>query len=455
MVCIYPTDVSVLNQTEGATYAYSPWPPIENLHNAHADLVMEVPTIRTSAPSWDTLPAPSPMLASDYNWPTELGLTLSDSMGSSASDSPIHPHSNTRLPDTFQDIDPPTRGNCYDRLVGPPLDSMGSVIPTPESSSNHSQLSIEGSAVSMTAMRGLPPLERIMELCASFFDRHHFLLPCIHRQSFFEWLLSDSGLPARSPLLWAVLAVAAFSDPSTEVQTQCEPWMKEAIPIFNRNIASTPYPTEMLQAAVWLIYTYYVRGDLTSAWLMHVKACQMVAMLGLNKIDSARPRRRVTSAPWLQDRLKIEEQRKTVWCLFVLDRLFCTTTGFSLALDDRSFQVNFPIKDDVFQGARSSVYSNHLYMLSSSLTLKIERSPDRITRRFHHGHYCPSGLDSVTSTHVRHTLWSYHQSDCNIGENHCSSQSATRFSVCRLVRQRSHRIGVCIRLFTRSHRTKP
>lgn len=135
----------------------------------------------------------------------------------------------------------------------------------------------------------------------------------------------------------------------------------EAASILDQNLMSTPFPTQALQAAVWLKFALYVSGDLTGAWLLHVKTCQVVAMLGLERIDSPRPRRRMASASWPSDGLELEEQRKTVWYIFALDRFFCCNTGFALALDDRNFHINFPVKNDIFQAVKSWVEDHHVF----------------------------------------------------------------------------------------------
>ena len=53
--------------------------------------------------------------------------------------------------------------------------------------------------------------------------------------------------------------------------------------------------------------------------------------------------------------MELEERRKTIWVLFFLDRSLSCLAGFSLAIDDRHFDVNYPVDDGQFQAFMHSV----------------------------------------------------------------------------------------------------
>lgn len=65
-------------------------------------------------------------------------------------------------------------------------------------------------------------------------------------------------------------------------------------------------------------------------------------------------------APPPRDAIEIEKQRKIIWALFFLDRSLSCLAGFSLAIDDRNYQVNFPLEEELFQSSTCnvSIYGN-------------------------------------------------------------------------------------------------
>lgn len=202
----------------------------------------------------------------------------------------------------------------------------------------------------------LPPLPHTLELLDIFFTQYHHFLPCIHKKTFVERMRRQRELGhPQTPLLWILLAVAAPDHPSPHIRMHEETWMNRARTLFDEDLASLSFPTQLIQAAVWILFKSFILAAFTDAWLFLSKACRLASLLGFDCIDSsgARTFRPTVTGP--RDATEIEEQRKTIWALFFFDRALSCLAGLPLAIDDRHFQVNFPYDDKFFQAESFAV----------------------------------------------------------------------------------------------------
>lgn len=200
----------------------------------------------------------------------------------------------------------------------------------------------------------IPSHQQTLELLEIFFSSYHHFLPCIHRKSFVH-RIERGGLIASDPLLQVVLAIAAPAHSSHQVQALRDCWLARAKSLFEKDLSFSTLPTQSLQAAVWIILCAYVAGELTEAWFFLGKACRFAHFLGCDRVDCGRSERLITMSPQTRDAIELEERRKTVWALFLFDRSLSCLAGFSHAIDDRHFYVNFPIDDVQFQDFTHSV----------------------------------------------------------------------------------------------------
>lgn len=207
----------------------------------------------------------------------------------------------------------------------------------------------------------LPSLARTLELLDLFFARYHSFLPCVHETTFLERIKREreSGQPPTA-LLWALLAVAAPDHPDLNVRVLEESWMHRARTMFDENLTNMSFPTQSLQAAVWILFKSYLLADFTYAWLFLSKACRLASLWGFDCIDSNKARTFRPTIAGPRDAIEIEEQRKTIWALFFFDRSLSCLAGLPLAIDDRHYEVNFPYNDDLFQAATCAVSSSNL-----------------------------------------------------------------------------------------------
>ena len=196
--------------------------------------------------------------------------------------------------------------------------------------------------------------ENIIDLLEVFFDDYHPFLPCIHHRTYINRVKSDTETAKSSPLFWALLSVAVSRHGQSYLRCLQPVLLARARSIFDRQSSQNACSIQTLQAAVWVVFQIYTSGDLTEAWLFLGKACRLAALLRLDRVDYDRAERScLASRP--QNYIEKEEQRKTVWTLFLLDRFISCFVGFPLAIDEGQFRVNFPIEDDIFQNADCGV----------------------------------------------------------------------------------------------------
>lgn len=200
----------------------------------------------------------------------------------------------------------------------------------------------------------MPSNQQTLELLEIFFTGYHHFLPCIHRGSFVDHIERGASIQF-DPLLLVVLAVAAPAHSDYQIQALQDRWLARAKHLFDKDLSINTLPTRSLQAAAWMVFCAYVSGDLTEAWFFLGKACRLAHFLGFDRVDCGRKERLISMAPQTRDAIELEERRKTIWALFLLDRSLSCLAGFSLAIDDRHFHVNFPIDDVQFQAFTHSV----------------------------------------------------------------------------------------------------
>ncbi|KAF1738189.1 hypothetical protein CRV24_000111 [Beauveria bassiana] len=203
----------------------------------------------------------------------------------------------------------------------------------------------------------LPSKERVLEMVNSFFSAQHHLLPSVHRASFVARLSKDMTGLSSGPFLWVILALYCSCDKSEAMQRQYCRWMQIAHsklePISTTHVGSNT--TNMLQASVWMVFDAYCRGEVTDAWLLLGRTAQLLSVLGLDRIDSKHRTPRMKAELNSCSDIEVEERRKCIWCLALLDRVIVSINGLALSIDDRFFHVDFPLPELEFQEAENSL----------------------------------------------------------------------------------------------------
>lgn len=202
---------------------------------------------------------------------------------------------------------------------------------------------------------GLPDSGTTKELLDIFFRDYHKYLPCLHRKSIFALIENDNAIHTRSSLLLALFAIASKTHRSQDVQSRRQEWLRQAKRLWHGSIASADNPTRHIQAAVWILFAEYTGASINESWLFLGTAIRYASLIGADRIDGVFAQNLPESLVSLRGPVDIEERRRSVWALAVLDKKLSSLCGMPLAIDDRMFNVNFPLHEDVFQNGDADV----------------------------------------------------------------------------------------------------
>ncbi|KAJ2893901.1 hypothetical protein MKZ38_008125 [Zalerion maritima] len=197
----------------------------------------------------------------------------------------------------------------------------------------------------------LPRLDKLMELIDLFFDRFYPYLPFLHRRTFTS-TVAQMGHSYHCPLLlYSVIALSSSSHPDPKIQSSQEHWYKEAKGRYTASNHRPLMPLPTLQAAACIILQATIMGDHATAWLVMGNAWRQCTLLGLSQLDSGF----LISIPGLAapptgNWRELEERRRTLWTLFILDRGMHFPIGLPHVFDERRYKVNLPsLTDAEFQ----------------------------------------------------------------------------------------------------------
>lgn len=232
----------------------------------------------------------------------------------------------------------------------------------------------------------LPSHDLLVDLVELFFEHLYYVFPCFHQKLFTEQVQSGT-IQSQSPLLlFAICCFTARFHPDTTVRQREKEWYEQAkfsYQLTQRN----PYPAlPTIQAALLVIEYACTAGDFSSAWLLLGKAWRQAIALGMNRMDAIsavstdNTSRDMdvdnhTNVPAKDGKglsaLEKEEQRRTMWLLFIVDRYHSWPTGWPNALPETHFKVDMPVVDSVFQAM--DPLTDHHMSANTPFTRKLSR----------------------------------------------------------------------------------
>lgn len=223
----------------------------------------------------------------------------------------------------------------------------------------------------------LPSQELLVELVDIFFENLSQMFPCFHRKHFQSRLQSGTIQKQSSLVLFAMCCLAARFHPNASVRQREKDWYEHAK--FSYQLTQRdPYPGLLtIQAAVLIIAYASTAGDFSSGWLFLGKAWRQAIALGMNRMDASNAAalgmrlqdmtethtpecflERKKSKPVVEE----EEQRRTLWLLFIMDRNHAWPTGWPNALPETHFKIDLPVADSLLKTmdpeAESTSYEN-------------------------------------------------------------------------------------------------
>lgn len=224
---------------------------------------------------------------------------------------------------------------------------IGNGMTQPSNSSHPNQCN--GNATRTGLPIELPPQEHLIDLAELFFEKLYHFLPILHKETILTNIVENKSCRL---LLFAISAVAASFHPHREVQDSQDRWLREAKRLFCTAVHTMDHPLQTLQAANLIIYQSMLMTDYCTAWMVLGESWRKAVALGCSVIDSPTQQRTLLGLGSLPCRNwpDVEECRRSIWMLFILDRGMCFPVGLEHAIDDRRLCLNLPMADRDFQG---------------------------------------------------------------------------------------------------------
>ncbi|OJD28854.1 f-actin capping protein beta subunit [Diplodia corticola] len=205
---------------------------------------------------------------------------------------------------------------------------------------------------SLCLENGFPSESLLLELVDIYFAHHQVFLPFLHKSQYQQRVKRfrrESPDRQDAALLYAVLAIAAASHPDPTVRDRRLEWFAKAKQL-SGNTEKRYASLQEIQASLCICLLAWTTGDYPLCWLSIGTAWRQAVTLGLNRIDGGQCNL-VQEGSLPKCALEKEEQRRTIWTLFLMDRGMAFPCGWPHAIDDRQFMVNLPVDEDVFQSA--------------------------------------------------------------------------------------------------------
>ncbi|RKL24246.1 hypothetical protein BFJ70_g12669 [Fusarium oxysporum] len=207
----------------------------------------------------------------------------------------------------------------------------------------------------------------VLELTKAYFDSLAYAAPMIHED---RYLASLSQPPAHQPplcLQYVVMALGAYV-------SSCSPEFVESLYQNAKAHATSEDPDGDEHDLVTLSHTqcWSLIANFEALHMMFTQAltslCRGIRIaqaLGLHQLGEESEGAILASA---QERIILEEQRRTWWFLFLSDRLVCGTTGLPLCINQEDVTALLPTSEKAFADGHSE-FASPLKPLHSFTTL--------------------------------------------------------------------------------------
>lgn len=201
---------------------------------------------------------------------------------------------------------------------------------------------------------GLPSPELMKVLFNLFFEKWHTILPFLYKKRVMEDIASKGPLTRPNTLTFAILALSGYLHPDAGVKAASSYWATLGKACFDRAVSEGQFTMHAVQGGIYLCLRMFGLSQMSQMWIFLGSVWRMCSPLGLDRIDSNSAFRGFLPDP--RNELEIEERRRTVWAIFILDRLSTTSVPWPVCIDDSQFNVNFPVSEDVFQSGSLEVF---------------------------------------------------------------------------------------------------
>ena len=120
-----------------------------------------------------------------------------------------------------------------------------------------------------------------------------------------------------------------------------------AAPATDKPMFGAPAPTQAEKPAM------FGHAQMHELWIQLSSVWRMSQPLGLNSIDREGPF--TGMLPLAHSEQEVEERRRTIWAVYILDRILSACVPWSMNINDDDFCVNFPAAEEVFQSESMKV----------------------------------------------------------------------------------------------------
>lgn len=196
---------------------------------------------------------------------------------------------------------------------------------------------------------GLPSVKLMQELFTLFFDKWHSILPCLYKQRVMAEINPGGSLAQPNTLTFAILALSGYLHPDVGVKAASHKWADLGKAHFDHAVAEGQYEMQLVQGGIYLCLRMFGLGQMSQMWVFLASIWRICLPLGFHQIDSNSSSAYRGFLPDPRSELEIEERRRTVWSVYILDRLVSSAVPWSMCVVDSEFCVNFPVSEEVFQ----------------------------------------------------------------------------------------------------------
>ncbi|GAA6021557.1 hypothetical protein JCM11491_000254 [Sporobolomyces phaffii] len=235
----------------------------------------------------------------------------------------------------------------------------------------------------------LPEIDLMVELANMYFSTIHQHLPFLHRPRFLYTLRHPASLtsPPSLSLIFAVLAIAAAYHDSPQIRACQTRWYNAAREKVEVAIQAGVRPAggriasltvEMVQALALLALLEMGQSDHQRAFLSIGQAVRIAAMLGLHRMDEDRLSQRCGTSgdkrlrpPALHelptDGVLLEECRRTMCAVFVIDRFEQGCVGWPSAIAEPDLRILLPCDEVLYENGICSSEDNPMWWPTEGL----------------------------------------------------------------------------------------
>lgn len=196
----------------------------------------------------------------------------------------------------------------------------------------------------------LPNQDVVNELNQAYFDKVHPSLPMIHRPRYYAAM---NLAPHMRPPVCMRYAMWCNAATVTEKYEQLHEHFYHRARKYIQQDEMKGHGESMITVAhcqTWILLATYEFKMMyfPRAWMSAGRACRMVQMMGLHRLDGAGLDVKQCLPP-PKDWTEREERRRTFWMAFCVDRYSSIGTGWPMTIDEQDIMTSLPGDDESFE----------------------------------------------------------------------------------------------------------